>query len=75
MIWRLIVINYLTVKNIIDGSSTIGDFALVNAYLLQLYQPLSNLGFAYREIKLAYIDIESMKSILEEKSEVTEKEN
>ena len=71
----LIIINYLTVKNIIDGSSTIGDFALVNAYLLQLYQPLSNLGFAYREIKLAYIDIESMKSILEEKSEVTEKEN
>ena len=52
---------------------TVGDFVLVNTYLLQLYLPLNVLGFAYREIKLAIIDMEGMYEILSELPEITNK--
>ncbi|MEQ8194373.1 MAG: ABC transporter ATP-binding protein/permease, partial [Rhodospirillales bacterium] len=56
-----------------NGAMTVGDFVLVNAYLIQLYIPLSFLGMVYREIKQSLIDIESMFRLLDEKREVTDK--
>ena len=46
------------------GSKTVGDFVLINAMMIQLYQPLNFMGMVYREIKQAITDIELMFSIL-----------
>ena len=47
-----------------DGSNTVGDFVMINAMMIQLYQPLNFMGMVYREIKQAVIDIETMFAIL-----------
>lgn len=46
------------------GGKTVGDFVLINAMMIQLYQPLNFMGMVYREIKQAITDIELMFSIL-----------
>jgi ATP-binding cassette subfamily B protein len=53
-----------------NGSNTVGDFVLVNAMMIQLYQPLNFMGMVYREIKQALIDIETMFSILARDPEI-----
>lgn len=63
----LVGINLEVIFDILNANATIGDFALVNTYLLQLYVPLGNLGFAYREIRLACMDIDSLRELLLEK--------
>jgi ATP-binding cassette subfamily B protein len=55
-----------------SGDMTVGDFVLVNTYLLQLYIPLSYLGSSYREIKHALIDMEQMFALLSEQAEVVD---
>ena len=52
------------------GTKTIGDFVLINAMMIQLYQPLNFMGMVYREIKQAVIDIETMFSILARPAEI-----
>ncbi|GAC1341504.1 MAG: ABC transporter ATP-binding protein/permease [Bradyrhizobium sp.] len=46
------------------GTNTVGDFVMVNAMMIQLYQPLNFMGMVYREIKQAIIDIEKMFGVL-----------
>jgi ATP-binding cassette subfamily B protein len=53
-----------------NGTNTVGDFVLVNAMMIQLYQPLNFMGMVYREIKQALIDIETMFSILAREPEI-----
>ena len=55
-----------------DGAMTVGDFVLVNTYLLQLYLPLNFLGSAYREIKHSLTDMEAMFSLLDAHAEITD---
>ncbi|MGA8960737.1 MAG: ABC transporter ATP-binding protein/permease, partial [Pseudolabrys sp.] len=52
------------------GSKTVGDFVLINAMMIQLYQPLNFMGMVYREIKQAITDIELMFSILGREPEI-----
>ena len=54
----------LCVLGIRAGTNTVGDFVMINAMMIQLYQPLNFMGMVYREIKQAVTDIEIMFSIL-----------
>src|SRR5499426_1844202 len=55
------------------GTNTVGDLVLINAMMIQLYQPLNFMGMLYREIKQAVIDIEMMFAILARKPEIDDK--
>jgi ABC-type transport system involved in Fe-S cluster assembly fused permease/ATPase subunit len=52
------------------GSKTVGDFVMINAMMIQLYQPLNFMGLVYREIKQAVIDIEKMFGVLSRDPEI-----
>lgn len=60
----------LAAKRVVDGQMTVGDFVLVNTYILQLYVPLNFLGTYYRMIKQCMVDVESMFKLLSENKEV-----
>jgi ATP-binding cassette subfamily B protein len=53
-----------------SGRNTVGDFVMVNAMMIQLYQPLNFMGMVYREIKQAIIDIEKMFDVLSRNPEI-----
>ena len=53
-----------------SGHNTVGDFVMVNAMMIQLYQPLNFMGMVYREIKQAIIDIEKMFDVLSRNPEI-----
>ncbi len=55
------------------GTNTVGDFVMINAMMIQLYQPLNFMGMVYREIKQAVIDIETMFTILSRDPEIKDK--
>ncbi len=69
----LIGVMALAADGVRDGSMTLGDFVMVNAYLIQLYMPLNFLGFAYREIKQGLVDMEAMFTLLDVPAEVIDK--
>jgi ATP-binding cassette subfamily B protein len=56
-----------------DGTHTVGDFIMINAMMIQLYQPLNFMGMVYREIKQAVIDIENLFAILNRKPEIEDR--
>ena len=49
------------------GNITIGGFVVINAYMLQLYQPLNFFGTVYREIRQSLTDMENLFTLWEEK--------
>ena len=53
-----------------DGNLSIGDFVLINSYLIQLFLPLTFLGFVYREIKQSLTDMNEMFRLLEQETEI-----
>ena len=56
-----------------QGTNTVGDLVMINAMMIQLYQPLNFMGMVYREIKQAVIDIEKMFAILARKPEIADR--
>ena len=56
-----------------SGTNTVGDFVMINAMMIQLYQPLNFMGMVYREIKQATIDIETMFNILQRPAEIVDR--
>jgi ATP-binding cassette subfamily B protein len=65
MMWRAAI-------GVVDGRMTIGDLVLVNAFLIQLYMPLSFLGVVYREIRQSLADIERMFDLLAVNREIAD---
>lgn len=54
----------LAAQGVAGKQLTLGDLAMVNAYMLQLFMPLNFLGFVYREIRRALTDLENMLGLL-----------
>jgi ABC-type transport system involved in Fe-S cluster assembly fused permease/ATPase subunit len=71
----LVGVMLLAGQGVAAGRMTVGDFVLVNSYLVQLYTPLNVLGMVYRNIKQALTDLEAMFRLLEVKPEVEDKPN
>jgi ATP-binding cassette subfamily B protein len=65
----------LCAKGVEAGTNTVGDFVMINAMMIQLYQPLNFMGMVYREIKQAVIDIEMMFAVLSRKPDIEDKPN
>ena len=67
------VIMIMAGHGVADGIMSIGDFVLVNSYLIQLYLPLNFLGNVYRQIKQSIIDMEKMFRLLDVDREVADR--
>ncbi len=66
----LMAVMAMAAFRVADGRMSVGDFVLVNTYMLQVFQPLNFLGFAYREIKTGLVDMEAMFRLLRVEQEV-----
>jgi ATP-binding cassette, subfamily B, heavy metal transporter len=71
----LVAVMSLAARGTLQGEMTIGDFVLVNTYLIQLYLPLNFLGFVYREMKQSLIDMEKMFELMSVNAEVEDSPN
>jgi ATP-binding cassette subfamily B protein len=59
-------------NGVVNGSMSIGDLVLVNAFLLQLFIPLNFLGIVYRQIKYSLADMDLIFKLLERRPEITD---
>jgi ATP-binding cassette subfamily B protein len=66
---------WLAALRVTQGSMTIGDFVLINAFMMQLFIPLNFLGFVYREIKGSMANIENMFALMDLSPKVDDIEN
>jgi ATP-binding cassette subfamily B protein len=67
------LIMILAARGVVDGSMTLGDLVLVNAFLLQLFIPLNFLGIIYSQLKHALTDMHLMFDVLERQPEITDR--
>ena len=70
----IIIMLSMSAYDIRAGNLTIGGFVVINAYMLQLYQPLNFFGTVYREIRQSLTDMENLFTLWEEKSNLTDSE-
>ncbi len=68
ILWRAAV-------GVLNGSMSLGDLVLVNAFMIQLYMPLNFLGVLYREIKQSLADMEKLFSLLQQNREIADDAN
>ena len=69
----LVLVMVMAGAGVVDGTMTLGDFVAVNTFLIQLYMPLNMLGFAYREIRSALVNMEKMFGLLDVPAEIADK--
>ena len=69
----MMVIGVMAVVGVLNRSLTLGDFVLLNTFLMQIYRPLNMIGFVYREIRQGLTDIEEMFKLLDRDPEIKDK--
>ncbi len=69
----VISIGVMSVVGVMNRSLTVGDFVLLNTFLMQVYRPLNFIGFVYREIRQGLTDIEEMFKLLDREPEITDR--
>ncbi len=65
---------WMAAQSVLDKEMTLGDLAMINAYMIQLFIPLNFLGFVYREIRRSLTDLENMLALLKRKSTICDAE-
>jgi ABC-type transport system involved in Fe-S cluster assembly fused permease/ATPase subunit len=60
----------ISAADVVSGKNSVGHFVMINALMIQLYQPLNFMGMVYREIKQAIVDIEKMFDVLTREAEI-----
>jgi ATP-binding cassette subfamily B protein len=70
----LVIVMVMAAIGVQNGALTVGDFVMVNAYMIQITMPLNFLGTVYREIRQALVDMGEMFDLLEQPAEVKDKE-
>lgn len=71
----LVIVMVMAARGVQTGVLTVGDFVMVNAYMIQITMPLNFLGTVYREIRQALVDMGEMFDLLGQPSEINDKPN
>ncbi len=69
----LVAVMVMAAMGVQNGSLTVGDFVMVNAYMIQITMPLNFLGTVYREIRQSLVDMGQMFDLLDQPAEVSDK--
>lgn len=68
----LIIVMVMAAIGVQNGTLNVGDFVMVNAYMIQITMPLNFLGTIYREIRQALVDMGAMFNLLDQKKEIVD---
>ncbi|MCP8884188.1 ABC transporter ATP-binding protein/permease [Devosia sp. XJ19-1] len=68
-----LIISIMAIIGVMNRTLTLGDFVLLNTFLMQIYRPLNFIGFVYRELRQGLTDIEEMFKLLDQDPEITDR--
>jgi len=68
-----LIISVMAILGVMNKTLTLGDFVLLNTFLMQVYRPLNFIGFVYRELRQGLTDIEEMFRLLDQDPEILDK--
>ncbi|GLQ10206.1 ABC transporter ATP-binding protein [Devosia yakushimensis] len=68
-----LIISVMAITGVMNRTLTLGDFVLLNTFLMQVYRPLNFIGFVYRELRQGLTDIEEMFKLLDQNPEIEDK--
>ncbi|MEM9317376.1 MAG: ABC transporter ATP-binding protein/permease [Pseudomonadota bacterium] len=69
----LVIVMVMAARGVMSGTLSVGDFVMVNAYMIQIMVPLNLLGWVYREIRQSLVDMGTMFDLLEQPTDVSDK--